>query len=355
MHITFGPSVEQLNSQNRTQLSEFLDELARSIARGYHRFAIGRSVGRWCQENLHEASVTRQRLLRSSEAYAQNRLEFDTARFKLQILVGDASPLEASPGFWEIGHLRVLDGSFLEPSCLVVEDATNDGAFFAYLLSVEAKRTEFGEISCHFANGGGSGLAKEFRRSIDLERITVCLADHDRLAPHGKRSQTNLRCQVVERSARGSYVGRFLELPCREVENFLPLDVISVCVPARLRLEHGRLRSVVDAQRAVADGDCLWLYFDVKMGFERDQIINTCKAPEAMNWIKDKWQCGTFDAAADLKIPGFGSDLPDIFLGNSHAKGEFFKFLKSDYWKKHFSEWLSFLLSFVAGAGRQRV
>lgn len=355
MHILFNPSVEQLNAENRPDLLEFLDELARSISRGCHRVSIGRSVGRWCQENLHESSTTGQRLVRASESYSQSKLEFDAAIFKLHIIVGTSSPTEISLRLWQIGHLTVLNGSFLEPVCFVVENATNDGAFFEYLISLEAKRTGFGEVSCHFANGGGSGLAKEFSRSIGLNRITVCLADHDRLAPHAKRSQTNLRCQVVERSRAKNYVGIFLELPCREIENFLPLDVISKCVPARLRFEHGELRNAVKAQQDASQGDCLWLYFDVKMGLEHDQLLKNCKAPEAMSWIAEKWRRGSFELAVDMTIPGFGNDLPDLFLKNNEAKGDFFRFIRSEYWRKHFSEWCSYLLSFAAGSGRQRV
>jgi hypothetical protein len=306
-------------------------------------------------ESLQEDDLIRRRLVRASEFYSQSKASFDSARSKLFIRLGIAEPSEIAPGSWEIGHLAVVSGNFLEPVNLVVENAASDGSFFEFILGMEARRLNFGEICHQISNGGGSGMHGEFLRSIRSSRITVCLADHDRLAPDGKRSSTNLLCRKVQARYSGQFVGTFLELPCREVENFLPLEIVSSVLPGRAKVEHGHLRRFIEAQGDVVAGDCFWLYFDVKMGAQAERVRQNCEAPEAKDWLRRKLQCMSFEDAVDVLIPGFGADIIERFLENSPARAEFARFGRSDYWATHFSDWLLGLLSFVAATARQRI
>ncbi|WYK04068.1 hypothetical protein DWF04_013470 [Cereibacter sphaeroides f. sp. denitrificans] len=355
MHILFSCDDDDFAAQDRAELITLLEELARASSRGYHRIIIGRGVARWCRDNIHEASFARTHLIRISEQYAQLKGEYDRASVRLRIELGGAEPSKVSESEWLIGHRAVLNGLYLEPAAIVVEDATNDGSFYEYVLHAEAKRTRYGALQMRFVNGGGNGLYKEFERAIESQQITVCIADHDMLAPKGQRSQTNLKCHVVERKFEGSYVGMLLDTPGREVDNFLPLDIISELPGKRCTKEHQELRRLIDAQGGeVRAGDCLWLYFDVKEGVWSDKYLKKCPDNAALAWIKRKYRAQEEVAFNRIQYPGFKDDIPALFVASNEAKGAFHAFAKSRYWATHFAPWLQKVMSFAAASPRSR-
>lgn len=353
MIISIEISVNQLADQPIEKSEDFFSEILRSSRRGHHIVIIPRAIARWAAENLQLSGADRAHLERLKGEFTQlgGLREAPTTRMlKVNSFAQDLQT--ADERSWLIGVNEMLAGRFLEKPVLLLENATNDGDLYNELLSHEARRRGITNLAYQIGNGGGGTTFQEVERFADLKHIVVCVCDHDKLTPYSSRSETFRKAKATSDAIQ--HIGTVIPTPGREVENFLPLDLVFDLYPEYCLPHLQTLRGLIHAQGNPASGDCLWLYFDVKEGVCSGKFVQKCTSDEARNWVQQKYQIDDLNDN-DMKINGFGQNVVERLFANGANLSALHKFTRSEYWLRHFATWFDALLPFFQSRSSTRI
>lgn len=341
MIVQISISVPDLTSLSRQDASYLFSELLRSSRQGFHRVVIPRALARWIADNVELSKIDHAHLVRLRGEYAQLAGLISRATILVRVVVGNDLEVAESGRVVEIGHERLLSGRFLERTVLLLENAANDGRMLSKILSHEARRISFGEVSYVVANGGGTGTATELKRFIDDQNIVVCVCDSDVFVPGGRRSQT---CNaVITQGSKVTFAGVVSSTPGREIENFLSIDVIESLYSVTMSAECAALRSLFENQAGDNIDECVWLYLDLKSGLPSGKLLSECNTPQKRSWAVAKFSVDESELGS-IVIFGLGDNIINDFFNNDVAQSLFFKFTRSSYWATHFSEWVENIL-----------
>lgn len=322
-------------------LTEFFSELLRSSRLGHHRVVIPRQIAVWVETQVPLSAIDRAHLTRLRSEYTQLAGLVSSARIFVQVVLGADLSIEEGGRVVRIGLEKLLSGQFLQRTVLLLENASSDGRMLQEILMHEAKRRSFGEFSFFVANGGGSGTAIELSRLAAEGYFLVCICDSDLLVPGGARSAT---CnKVMTEASKIAVPGVVAATPCREIENFLPIEVLEVLYGATRASACSSLKSVFANQKSVPSGDCVWLYLDLKLGIQKGKLRLVCNTPEKLAWASAKFGL-VEDDLEDFVLEGLGESIVEDFLNSGVARAEFFKFTRSQYWSRYFENWVELLL-----------
>ena len=353
MIISIEISVTQANEQPLGKLEEFFSEVLRSSRRGHHIIIVPRSLARWAMDNIHLSGHDQAHLERVREEFTQiGSLRNDPASRVLKVVSLHQELQAAGDHAWSIGIEEILDSRFLDKPVLLLENATNDGELYNELLSHEARRRGIQSLAYQVANGGGGTTFQEVTRFANLKHIVVCVCDHDQLTPYSQSSETYTRAAATANSI--GLVGTVLATPGREIENFLPLDLLIDLFPDYLSAQKTKLEGLISAQGAPQSGDCLWLFFDVKEGVCSAKLRQKCNSNDARGWAEAKYQIDDLEDD-NTAIDGFGQNVVGRLLGNGAALAKMHKFTRSPYWKQHFATWFDTPLPFLQSRPNSRV
>lgn len=269
-----------------------------------------------------------------------------TAPFFLEIIVGATAEMDNAKQKFKLGHKKLLEGRWLEPTVLLLENGENDGRFISLVLEMESRRCGFGATSYEIAHGGGTTTASELRRISQYHRIVACVCDRDDIIPNGQKSATfNAAARMFERT---SLIGFFAGTPGREAENFLPFSILLELYPGYCADSADYLDEILTAQGQADPGDCFWQYLDLKEGMRGPLLAKACNDPEKILWASEKFLADPAELES-LEIAGFGQGIITLFMDNGPARAQFHRFSRSDYWHYHFSNWIARLLWLAAG------
>ncbi|EAP82539.1 hypothetical protein EE36_14008 [Sulfitobacter sp. EE-36] len=245
----------------------------------------------------------------------------------------------------------MLAGRFLEKPILLLENATNDGDLYIELFSHEARRRGIRSLAYEVANGGGGTTFQEVYRLAKLQHVVVCICDHDKLSPYSQNSETFRK--AASTAKHSDLVGTVVTTPGREVENFLPLDLVLDIVPNFPIDQRKKLEDLITVQGPVQPRDCLWLFFDVKEGICSNKLLKKCKSIDAQRWAEEKYK---IDLQVDkIAITGFGETVVAQLLDDGALLAKLYKFTRSQYWLHHFAPWFDAFLPFLQSRLTSRV
>lgn len=344
---------EELKSLPSEEMEELLSEIGRSSRLGNHIFVLERSLADFasaqaCLGDLHRAEF---RKLRKSAAKNFSLL-YDAHRY-VEVIIGDQLENAQHNRKWIVGHQLLLKKNYLSTPQLIIEDAHSDGEIYRKVLE---KGTTLGRKSkmrfepCH---GGGNQTFRRLKERAIAGFVSVCIVDHDMLAPDGQRSATFLS---VKKVAEGTtFVGHFSPPPYRELENIIPLRILRDCYPDVSAQKLDVLEARMTSQGNIPNGDCLWLFFDVKEGMEGDKLAKKCASLASQNWLTKKYVQGEITCVKEISFPGFGDKVVETFLHSGAALAEFHKFLRSTYWSKHFQPFFEEVSWFFLGTNERRL
>jgi hypothetical protein len=132
-------------------------------------------------------------------------------------------------------------------------------------------------VSARPRSGGGSGIVRVLNNYLSTEiSPCLCVTDSDKLHPGCGKSATVRGCE--ELAATDSRIIDYLLLEEREIENFLPIELIERSSP--------QCANFIEAINEVQDYSAqMWSYLDIKKGI-------------ALDWIEKKdnptqsyWRC----------------------------------------------------------------
>jgi len=302
---------------------------------------IPRGLSRWAEEHVNLSEIDLAHLVRLRAEYTQLAGLIANATIMSRIVIGDGLEAVEDGRIIEIGHELILRGRFLNRTILLIENAANDGRMIQEIFRHEAKRRSFGETSFALSNGGGTSTAGELRRLAEDGNFIVCVCDTDLIVPGGKKSAT---CNaVLTQSNQITVPGVVALTPGREIENFLPIEVIEALYSANKPPECAVLRELFLRQGDQDSLDCIWLYLDLKCGLHPGKLLEECNTPEKRAWAAVKFNIAEEDLGK-IQFSGLGEDILNRYFNSNIAQAIFYKFSRSTYWSKHFSSWIEDLL-----------
>lgn len=331
------------------EMTLFFSEVLRSSRMGYHRIIIPRNVAAWALSNLNLSDIDKAHLQRLRAEYTQLADQFNKSSIVMSVVSENLLEWRENRRLIVIGRELFINGNYLQGTVVILENGTTDGAIFNLILSHESKRVSFGKISYEIVNGGGSVTASELTRMVAATRAIVCICDTDLKVPGGSRSATYN--SVMAAAAKLPLVGIAVGTPGGEVENFLPLPIISHLSGGTGASSCDILSKVMESQGQCRSADCFWLHFDLKRGLAG--MIPHLNTEEKRSWISEKLGL-SINELTNSYLPGFGDSIISLFLENNIAMAEFHRFSRSEYWIYHFSEWIHKILWVVCGRPESR-
>jgi hypothetical protein len=141
--------------------------------------------------------------------------------------------------------------------------------------------------------------------------------------------------------------------PCKETENFIPIDVVGLLECAR---ERGAEISLVtninecEQKAGIPPTDAFWLYFDIKAGCNHQQVANLVHENEK-SWISAKIAHATNEP--QFSIAGFGGHVVPQLLNTNTACARFREELRRSDWWQVFGAFISNIAWLTVGGVRQ--
>jgi hypothetical protein len=288
MLIRFGltaPDLERLVGVERVML--ILAELLRAHRFGMHLLVIERSLVDYLLSSGHlSGSDDKAMLNKMRSEFTQTGHLHEIAAIYIEITPPETT-LQCYKNCVKIPIDQIDLEMFGNPALLLTEDANGDGEIIEFILGnirdiVSAPRSRFKR-----EHGGGTSTLKRLRKALEAKELGTCVVDTDRITPFSKFSEMVKEATDLS-SESGWPLFVVLPLPCHEVENLIPHDVLALLECARESELESLALKIFDLERRER-WPCevsFWLFVDLKNGLSSDKVA-TLDATES-KWIYER-------------------------------------------------------------------
>ena len=345
---------------SKMQVMRFFEKVSDAVFAGNHRIFIPPGLFEYLV-TLNMFSVTVSGSIKKIGEDSPQLGDFinDVEIPKLTLKYHESGLNERQGNRFIIDHKKFIGGQYLLEPILIVENKFSDGEFYQIMFDLEAERIDFPPAKFAIQHlGGKSQLQKALKTYAKEKRIVVFILDLDSIVPITAIERVKRQQNLESILNVGNCVGLVKYTPTHEIENFLPLSIVSKIVTNARRKNVPKVERLIKKQGNNEVGDCLWLYYDVKRGVigkrNKNGVIGIKKFQQLSQ--KDKiWLCKKYCIAISeseiekLNYPGFGEQVVDHFLKHSDRKKMFNSFIRHrendfNYWSYHFSDWMKSLI-----------
>lgn len=205
------------------EICAVLESIALSSLVGKHVLYGSRDILKWMgeQELSRAAKATISRAHSRVAEYGALRSQVDVK----VVIHGPPLEIYSHDNVWHIS-ISSLVGDALAGADLLVENLSDGEAYKIaaqhYIKSVKLNGVRsFVELR----NGGGNEIIRCFRAAIDRKNgFTLAVTDGDVEYPEGAEGASSRLCK--EMADAQNWVSRHQKLPCREIENLLPFNLL---------------------------------------------------------------------------------------------------------------------------------
>ena len=211
----------------------------------------------------------------------------------------------------------------------------------------------------------GGSTYSEYEAAIDKNWVVVCIVDSDKMAPKSKSSGTaknvlryHKKRNIDKNSKMEPYIGEGCATLGREVENYIPLNLLAMIRRYKGHESLAVLGKIMKQETAKHSCNKFWHYFDLKGGLNGEGLVEKARkgsvSEYTLSWICDRVG---HDAASlcNLQIKGFNEKVIVAFLESSEAKDGFGDFLfKSGHWNTLIRDKFLRLFWYFVAAERRR-
>jgi hypothetical protein len=181
-------------------------------------------------------------------------------------------------------HYTAIDDSAHVQASLLLVEGHLDGQYYelfvgAYVTKVFSEGSS-GIVRLRFEcdSGGGSGIAAAISRASASFRPAICIVDSDRSKASGGPGGTAKAAARAAQNLKSTH--HYVELKCREVENFLPLRFLGEVA------NEGTHRDAFRQLMRVAGGcPALLPWMDLKKGLRVPSVYHSLEEDEADSWL----------------------------------------------------------------------
>ncbi|MET3646143.1 hypothetical protein [Phyllobacterium ifriqiyense] len=340
MIIDFDVASHILAEANQNNLTLVITEILRSHRRGYHLVVMPRATATWILDNIILSGIDQATLRKLRSEYAQTAELRSTALIRLRVLPQHMGGPTLSGKVIEFGLTDLISSNVCEKAVIVVEDTGSDGQFYENLFKGIIAKIGNVQIGLEMSNGGGENTSRVFKEKISDRRLVVMIADSDKSAPSFDIPAKISKAKLMAEQAVWPLT-EVICLPCREVENLVPLHLVE-----KLRCSQGRGVEISSLHRIQTAEDKagipvhhqLWMYYDLKRGAPEDRS----------EWLETKLRMG-----GHASYQGFGNQMMTQFVADEAIKKEFRQYVKKDHWWNTFGIIFERALWMVVAANRQ--
>lgn len=337
MLIQFDISCAELAAGDKVAIAQAVAEILRAHRRGYHLLVVDYDRSAWLLDNVSLSEPERATLKQVAAGYSQTAGLVHDARLFARIASCASDKVVRTSRSIEVSLSAMLKTRLLEQSVLLVENAKSDGQLYTYILDALRPVIKAPRVSFDVMHGGGDDISSVFEMEIKKGRVLCCIVDSDCGFPGAPKSPKvhKIAGAVAAHDWKFALVK---VLPCREIENLIPISVLHSLPCAIERYATVKVLLAIEQHEqlsgAAVDGG-FWLYFDAKQGLVLDSAE---ELPEAeRSWITGKLRkAGIQDG--QLPILGFGLRIVEQLLRSPKHLAEFNQKLKEANMRGFFIE-----------------
>lgn len=257
------------NPETATQIKKCIRNLCIAYEESKHLLLGDYAVIEWCSNHLMD-DTCQIVLNKLKNEYATSAIPSNITEY---IEVGSWETKEKTENNGIIVH-KVPFSFFTDSMCcqkadVIVEDE-NDFDFYIHVLKWYSSVTRY-STNFKIVHGGGSLMGRTITTSLENERIALAFVDTDVRFPGDiiKDNSTCYNCRQAQREVEDKSVFHLHILDLHEIENLLPMDIVTSLDWNQEDLRH--FRYIIDAD---VDGSIL-RYFDIKKGITKNnELIN---------------------------------------------------------------------------------
>lgn len=208
-------------------------------------------------ETLSElGTITLGRFKEASLAAVEARALLRTAPAMIRVEpIGTPPSVQSTSGrlVFEVPLDYFADSQRLALACIVAENPIDVSLYLALGEAAAVSNTGM-RCRLHGLDGHGGGTRDTFQSQIDQERCVLCIVDSDRTHPQGPNGRTADDVLAVRDAAQAANkIAEAHVLPCRELENLLPANLVCDALPADPRDPHRQRVLATQARLGLAD------------------------------------------------------------------------------------------------------
>lgn len=242
-------------------LRSALEQLLYSVSRGEH--ALAGKPGTVRELLKYEFSPVPKAILKQVLDQAPSLMAgVNQALYRIRILADGTMPIRHSQGEWRI-PLEWIHVNGVPTSYVLGENARDAELFRASAQHQRALSRRGNAFRVDIGGGGGADTPLVLVTEIaSKRRFILCITDSDKSCPDSPINHTSNECRKIVDGT--NWVATHLSLSAREIENFVPINIIEDTINSLSPSEFdGRLEVLKSLLEINEDA---WSYFDLKDG-----------------------------------------------------------------------------------------
>ncbi|MGQ3214794.1 hypothetical protein [Shinella sp.] len=339
MIIEFRGTESELSNADLDKLSHAITELLIAHRKGHHFGIIPRETSSWLLANIALNPRDHATLARLAGEFTTTAGLLKAAEKFVSIQVGHRGGATIVANAVVVGLDDVQGTYFFDQAAFVVEDQEADGKLYVAL--ARACRSKIGapQVSLDVRHGGGERSKHVLLKLAEEQRICVLVSDSDCKLP-----KQGVPAKILSYRRAVSDVGWLLAwvdfIPCREIENLIPLEVVEALPCGVDRANHiASLKKL--ASQEESDGipvdERFWWFYDLKKGVDLVQLEKV--TPDHIR----EWTIGKM-ALSPCTYVGVSETLVSQLLDHKTQLPAFLGLVKKPDWWRYFGRVISMLM-----------
>lgn len=339
MIFEFRGTASELAHADQGKLSHAITELLVAHRKGRHFCIIPRVTSTWLLANVALNPRDLATLKRLASEFTTTAGLLNSAEQFVSIQIGHRSGVKITSNALIVGLDDIQGEYFFDQAAFVVEDQETDGRLYSAI--VHACRSKIGapHVSLDVRHGGGERSKNVLLKLAREQRICVLVTDSDRRLPQqGLPAKVlSYRRAVAESGWHFAWVDC---IPCREIENLVPIEVVEGLPCGVARADHlvslKKLATSEEGAGIPADAR-FWCFYDLKKGVDLVQLEKV--APDS---IRD-WTIAKM-ALSPCSYEGISETLVPQLLNHKKQLAAFLSLVRKPEWWNCFGRVISMLM-----------
>ncbi|SIR41522.1 hypothetical protein SAMN05880590_12723 [Rhizobium sp. RU35A] len=331
------------------RLAEVARELLRAHRRGHHLAVMDRDVAR-AIGSMDLSNKDKSLASRLGQEFTQTRNVHNSSKVYIEIINSFEKIVNVSDCCVKVSLGAAVESKIFDPCALIVEDISSDGWLFELIFNTVSKRSSARKFDYELIHGGGQNANHVVKNTLKNRRITVAIIDSDKSSPLCSTEKKEKAFSELYK-ASGWGIGKTFLTPCRELENFVPNDILRILPSGILNKANEYYLNISSAEEAggVKASDKLEMYADFKSGIQ----MLPCKLnKDAASWMSERLKLACLDET--LNIPGYGEKVIDQIKADGSLISEFVAAIRSKSWQDKFSSFFEEVLWYFVSNGPLR-
>ncbi|MFI5445007.1 hypothetical protein [Polaromonas sp. UC242_47] len=335
MWIELSPDLENIDFAADNDALAALENILSSVFRGEHVLVGNRKTLESFQKAAlsgHSKAVLRSVINRLPELLSLSELQV----FKVTLRAELDITQQPEKNHWHV-PLRHFSNVALVPASVLCENLRDASALLGCATHFHIEFNPRGlRISLTEDGGGGAEIAPTLEKKMrDARQFVMALTDTDRSHPDAAACLPTQKCEAI--ADKGSWVAAHVPLPCREIENILPINLLSDSTQAS-DARFATSDQLQYLQKNVFENSTIHLWADLKLGTK----LSLCCESNVDQTERDFWRKASeriphpFKAGKDCAIgkcpkiqgqkdcecllaPGLGEKMLERFLEHTQT------------------------------------